>query len=71
MLLSVASSLRTIGPDAYGDDAPVYGWWRPGGRREAAANVTGNALNRRVGYRAVEDHVVREFDAEEVAGHGM
>ncbi|WP_107053109.1 GNAT family N-acetyltransferase [Streptomyces sp. NRRL S-337] len=35
------------------------------------SNATGNALYRRVGYRAVEDHVVREFDAAEVAGHGM
>ncbi|WP_030415676.1 GNAT family N-acetyltransferase [Streptomyces sp. NRRL S-1448] len=37
VLLSAASALRTIGPDAYGDEAPVYGWWRPAGRREAAA----------------------------------
>ncbi|MEE4420079.1 hypothetical protein [Streptomyces bugieae] len=35
------------------------------------ANATGNALYRGVGYRAVEDHVVREFDAGEAADHGM
>ncbi|GGU50721.1 hypothetical protein GCM10010211_14020 [Streptomyces albospinus] len=34
LLLSIASSLRALGPDAYGTDAPWFGWW---GRDEEAS----------------------------------
>ncbi|MFD8547301.1 GNAT family N-acetyltransferase [Streptomyces sp. NPDC059649] len=49
---------------------------RSAGAREVVlftdlANPTSNALYRRLGYRAVEDHVVRECHAGETAGHGM
>ncbi|MGX1970850.1 GNAT family N-acetyltransferase [Streptomyces kronopolitis] len=30
VLLSVVSSLRSLGADAYGARAPEFGWWRPG-----------------------------------------
>ncbi|MFG2888826.1 GNAT family N-acetyltransferase [Streptomyces sp. NPDC048248] len=39
VLLSVAASLRAIGPDAYGDRAPWFGWWQPAGRPVEAAVV--------------------------------
>ncbi|MGW1792759.1 GNAT family N-acetyltransferase [Streptomyces tubercidicus] len=32
VLLSVTAALRSIGTNAYGDDAPLFGWWRPDGR---------------------------------------
>ncbi|MFI5520283.1 GNAT family N-acetyltransferase [Streptomyces platensis] len=37
VLLSVASRLRALGADAYGDDAPLFGWWRPDGRAAVGA----------------------------------
>ncbi|MFJ8674008.1 GNAT family N-acetyltransferase [Streptomyces sp. NPDC093589] len=38
LLLSVTSSLRVLGADAYGSDAPRFGWWRP-----ARTQTTGGA----------------------------
>ncbi|MFG2092067.1 GNAT family N-acetyltransferase [Streptomyces sp. NPDC048612] len=35
--LSVVSSLRSLGADVYGDEAPLCGWWRPDGRDAVAA----------------------------------
>ncbi|MEU9123316.1 GNAT family N-acetyltransferase [Streptomyces sp. NPDC048506] len=37
VLLTVVSTVRTIGADVYGADAPSYGWWRPGGRGTVGA----------------------------------
>ncbi|MGA5563644.1 hypothetical protein ACPCUV_21080 [Streptomyces platensis] len=37
VLPSVASRLRALGADAYGDDAPLFGWWRPDGRAAVGA----------------------------------
>ncbi|MFI0710119.1 GNAT family N-acetyltransferase [Streptomyces inhibens] len=37
VLLSVTSSLRVIGTDAYGEDAPSFGWWRRDGRSAVGA----------------------------------
>ncbi|MGW1379615.1 GNAT family N-acetyltransferase [Streptomyces sp. NPDC002446] len=45
VLLSVASALRELGTDAYGDDAPSFGWWRPGGG-SAAPGAVGAAFVR-------------------------
>ncbi|MFH8568391.1 GNAT family N-acetyltransferase [Streptomyces sp. NPDC017993] len=39
VLLSVTASLRAIGPDAYGDRAPWFGWWQRAGRSVEAALV--------------------------------
>ncbi|MEV0369046.1 GNAT family N-acetyltransferase [Streptomyces sp. NPDC050636] len=35
VLLSVTASLRELGADAYGADAPWFGWWQRGGRETA------------------------------------
>ncbi|MFI9079233.1 GNAT family N-acetyltransferase [Streptomyces sioyaensis] len=37
VLLSVTSSLRSLGADAYGADAPAFGWWRRSGREPVGA----------------------------------
>ncbi|WP_329144320.1 GNAT family N-acetyltransferase [Streptomyces sp. NBC_01456] len=37
VLLSVVSSLRSLGADVYGADAPAFGWWRPSGQAPVGA----------------------------------
>ncbi|MFI1302183.1 GNAT family N-acetyltransferase [Streptomyces sioyaensis] len=37
VLLSVASSLRSLGADAYGAEAPAFGWWRRDGQGPVGA----------------------------------
>ncbi|MFB4421331.1 GNAT family N-acetyltransferase [Streptomyces sp. QL37] len=39
LLLTVTATLRDSGPDAYGTEAPVLGWWRGAGGEVAGALV--------------------------------
>lgn len=36
VLLSVSAGLAAVGPDLYGDDTPLFGWWRPSRGAEVA-----------------------------------
>lgn len=40
VLLSVLARLRTLGPTAFGTEAPLLGWWSPGGAARAAVLQT-------------------------------
>lgn len=42
VLISVLARLRRLGPNAFGADAPILGWWSPGGSGSSAAD-TGRA----------------------------
>lgn len=35
--VTICGALRRRGTDAYGEQPPLFGWWRPGGGAEVAA----------------------------------